>query len=212
METSKQTIRNLMRRRRLALGHRSVLDSGLSVARRVVELAEFRAADSLVAYAPTRNEVPTAAIIDSAHAAGKAVFLPRLLDGALGLARHDPGRPLRKGAFGIGEPQGPTVAEIGTRPLVLIPLVAFDRAGTRLGNGGGHYDRAAASWPRSATKVGLAYAMQESVSLPRDPWDAPLDMVVTESEVVRCGAGVGIGKCPPDVGSAPRRGAEEVGP
>jgi 5-formyltetrahydrofolate cyclo-ligase len=73
--------------------------------------------------------------------------------------------------------------------IILVPMLAFDRTGTRLGQGGGHYDRALATAELSMKrqgqrllKVGIAWSIQEMVALPREPWDVALDGVLTEKE------------------------------
>jgi 5-formyltetrahydrofolate cyclo-ligase len=87
--------------------------------------------------------------------------------------------PLVIGPYGIRQPapEAPRVAP----DLILAPLVGFDRAMNRLGQGGGHYDRAFAAHP-DAFRLGLAWSAQEVEALPVDSWDVPLHAVVTEKE------------------------------
>jgi 5-formyltetrahydrofolate cyclo-ligase len=95
------------------------------------------------------------------------------------------GDDMRPDAFGMLAPveSAPSV----TPTLVLTPLLAFDRRGGRLGQGGGHYDRIFAELkPKGAIAVGLAFAAQEVERVPSGPLDAKLDWVVTEKEAVRC--------------------------
>jgi len=186
METSKQTIRSRMRRQRAAVPSADANTAAALIARRVALLDEFQRADVLVAYAATGGEVPATGLIALALARQLPVLLPRMNAQRMELAPYGPGDRLRVGAYGIAEPWRPAVAALGERPLIVLPLLAFDRHGTRLGRGGGHYDRAATSWPPTATRVGLAYSFQECELLPRDTWDAPLDLVVTEARVLRC--------------------------
>ena len=68
-----------------------------------------------------------------------------------------------------------------TPDIVLTPLVGFDRRGTRLGQGAGHYDRAFAAHP-AAWRVGIAWSVQEVDALPADAWDVPLHAIATERE------------------------------
>jgi 5-formyltetrahydrofolate cyclo-ligase len=109
-----------------------------------------------------------------------------------------PGLPLRFRAWRpdvalVPGPFGALVPEAGEeiRPQVLIvPLVAFDRTGLRLGYGGGYYDRTLALLRARGPvhAVGFAYAAQEAPALPSEATDLPLDAVVTEEEVVACAA------------------------
>jgi 5-formyltetrahydrofolate cyclo-ligase len=96
-----------------------------------------------------------------------------------------PGGELRRNRFGIGEPRGPRLPW-RRLDLVLLPLVAFDAGGGRLGMGGGFYDRTFAAlrarrgqWQRPAL-VGLAHGFQRVAALPREAWDVPLAAVATE--------------------------------
>jgi 5-formyltetrahydrofolate cyclo-ligase len=121
---------------------------------------------------------------------GHPLALPRL-DGS--------GRPLRflawragdvldAGAFGLMEPQ-PAQPEL-LPDLVLVPLLAFDRQGGRLGYGKGYYDRTLAklrAGPRPPVAIGLAFADQEVADVPTGPHDVALDAVVTEHALLRCG-------------------------
>lgn len=96
----------------------------------------------------------------------------------------EPGAPLVSGGFGTLVPEAGAWVE----PLVLVvPLVAFDRRGGRLGYGGGFYDRTLAGLRERGpvTAIGFAWAAQEDAGLPLEPTDAPLDLVVTEAEVIR---------------------------
>lgn len=95
-----------------------------------------------------------------------------------------PGEALETGAYGTCHPP-PAAAEVQPS-LVLVPLVAFDRAGGRLGYGGGFYDR---TLPRlraaqTVVAIGLAHGVQELAAVPREPHDQPLDWLATEAEIL----------------------------
>lgn len=95
------------------------------------------------------------------------------------------GDSFRLGPLGIPEPL--STAPLASPDVLLVPLVGFDRRGHRLGQGAGFYDRTLATL-RSQKKilaVGLAYAAQEAEVIPVEPHDAPLDAIVTETEVIR---------------------------
>lgn len=73
--------------------------------------------------------------------------------------------------------------------MIFLPLVAFDRTGTRLGMGGGYYDRSLARQSTTKTRplrVGLAHSIQEVTQLERQAWDIPLDLIATERELIVC--------------------------
>jgi 5-formyltetrahydrofolate cyclo-ligase len=85
--------------------------------------------------------------------------------------------------FGIREPRDGAPCRLPSVEIVFMPLVAYDRTGTRLGMGGGFYDRmlGQSGNARRPLRVGVAYALQEEPSLPRDSWDIPLDAIVNEN-------------------------------
>jgi 5-formyltetrahydrofolate cyclo-ligase len=92
--------------------------------------------------------------------------------------RHwTPGDPLVRSALGFDQPTADAAARVPD--VILVPLVGFDSALNRLGQGAGHYDRAFAAWP-SAHRIGIAWSCQKIDAVPIDPWDMPLDAVLTE--------------------------------
>ena len=98
-------------------------------------------------------------------------------------------QPLENAPFGLAQPPD-TAAELEP-DLLIVPLLAFDRAGDRLGYGAGYYDLTLAALRRRkpVLAVGVAYAAQEVERVPRDPWDEPLDWIVTEQFAMRIGQG-----------------------
>lgn len=190
MDGTKYTIRQLMRRRRRALPAAVIAAAGEAVLRRLRGFAPYRDARLVVAYVPSDNEIPTAPLIDDGLAAGKRVFLPRLVDRRMTFAEYTAGMVLRAGPFGIPEPTGePYEVRDQAKVIVLLPLLAWDATGRRLGRGGGHYDRTLREAPGSATLVGLGYAFQQRAALPEDPWDVRVHYVITEQGLVCCRSG-----------------------
>jgi 5-formyltetrahydrofolate cyclo-ligase len=94
------------------------------------------------------------------------------------------GEPLAAGVWGIREPE-PAAPEVAP-DILIVPLLAFDRAGQRVGYGAGYYDRtiAALRVRQPVLAIGLAFAAQEIAAVPATPHDAPLDLVLTEREVI----------------------------
>jgi len=94
------------------------------------------------------------------------------------------GAPLAAGVWGIREPM-PDAAEVAP-DILIVPLLAFDRRGFRLGYGAGYYDMTitALRAQKPVTAVGIAYSMQEVPEVPTTPRDACLDFVLTEQEVI----------------------------
>jgi len=141
----------------------------------------------IVGYWPTGSEIDPRPLLLALHASGVRLLLPRIAvrGGPMLFRRWEPDDPLTPDAYGAPAP----VAGAALEPrLLLVPLLAFDRTGGRLGQGGGHYDRVLAQLkPNGALAVGLAFAAQEMPAVPREPHDQALDWVVTEREAIRCG-------------------------
>ncbi|MBP7253339.1 MAG: 5-formyltetrahydrofolate cyclo-ligase [Alphaproteobacteria bacterium] len=120
--------------------------------------------------------------------AGYDLALPVVLGRGHPLAfrRYRPGDDLTKGVLEVMEPL-PT-APILVPKILLLPLLAFDRQGNRLGYGGGYYDRTVALLRREASilAIGIAFAQQECPDIPVGGTDAPLDWIVTEQECLYC--------------------------
>lgn len=156
---------------------------GASAGRLSEVLAGYRGVP-LAGYMPIRSEIDPLPAMAEAAAHG-VVGVPVIAGKArpLRFARWEPGAELRDGPFGARIP----VREEPVEPEILIvPLVAFDLRGNRLGYGGGFYDRTLARLRarRATLAIGFAYDAQEAEDLPLEPTDERLDMVVTESRVL----------------------------
>ena len=135
----------------------------------------------VASYVPIGGEADPRPLEQAALAAECTLALPHVVDRAtpLRFLRWTPGGLLKSGPFGLRQPahDGEPVAP----DLVLTPLVAFDRALNRLGQGAGHYDRAFAAFP-AAMRIGVAWSVQRIDGLTADPWDVPLHAIATEQE------------------------------
>lgn len=141
--------------------------------------ARFVRGAVVASYLPIAGEIDPAPLVGAARAAGCRIALPHVIDQPTPIRFLSADGPLVAGPFGLTQP--PADAEPLDPALILTPLVAFDRAGNRLGWGAGHYDRAFAQHP-NAWRVGLAWSVQEVGALTPDPWDVPLHAIVTELE------------------------------
>jgi 5-formyltetrahydrofolate cyclo-ligase len=152
----------------------------------ILSLEELEHARTVASYSAVGYEVPTDGLRHALEDRGVRVALPRVAEGALVLHQIAPGQTPSPGYRGIPEPDAdhPRVSpeEID---LFVVPGVLFDRLGNRLGRGGGHYDRLLAAARPDANRVGLCYADHVVDSVPVEPWDAPVDVVVTDREVIR---------------------------
>lgn len=125
-------------------------------------------------YAPLGSEISPLAAIEEARAIGRIVAFPAFANPAKPF-KFRAGDPLEPGPFGIMQPR--SSAPVVEPDLVLIPLIATDGSGTRLGRGKGHYDRALTHLKKSGARlIGIGWALQRMVdTIPADAWDVPLD-------------------------------------
>jgi len=180
-------LRRESRRRRNAIPERAARSA--AICERVATLPAYRSARVLHCYLPIRSEVDTRPLLLTALARGTGVVVPVVRPDVNELAHSWvaslAAEDLEVGTFGTLQPRLLQPAEVGVWDLVIVPLLAFDRAGYRLGYGKGFYDRLLTSAP--ATTIGLAFAAQEAPHIPHEPHDMPLDLIVTEDEVIAAG-------------------------
>lgn len=182
LEAAKADARMLMRAERAAI---EAGDASLKLIENFpLELARL---SPVAGYWPVGGEIDGRPLLAALAKAGRTVALPRMETRA-GPARFlawRGGEALTADAFGVPSPPS-NGADLSPR-LLLVPLLAFDRAGGRLGQGGGHYDRIISLYrAHGAIAVGLAFAEQEMDLVPTGPHDAHLDWVVTPSAAIRC--------------------------
>ncbi len=169
-----------LRRRQLPPFRRRLANRALS--RHLVTLPAYRRARSLAIYWPADGEADVRGLAAHAWSCGKRLYLPVVgHDGAMRFAPWLPTGVLRRNRYGIPEPIGGRRRVPAARlDMLIMPLVVFDARGNRLGMGGGYYDRAIAGSRRRPVLVGAAFSLQRAQAIPAQPWDIPLDMVVTE--------------------------------
>ena len=157
---------------------------------RILTLDAWQAATEILCYCAVRSELDTRLLLEDAWARGVRLLLPRCVPtqpGVMDVACACDAADLQPGAFNIPEPDPARCPAVGacTPDVAVLPGVAFDRAGRRLGYGGGYYDRLlTAGQARPGLCIGLCFSVQLVDALPADPWDAPVHVIVTESEVV----------------------------
>jgi 5-formyltetrahydrofolate cyclo-ligase len=131
-------------------------------------------------YAPLGSEISPQAAMEEARAVGRIVAFPAF-DNPAKPFKFRAGDPLQPGPFGIMQPK--RSAPVVEPDLVLVPLIAIDERGTRLGRGKGHYDRALVRLRKMHTQlIGVGWALQRLAdTIPTDEWDVPLDGFVSPS-------------------------------
>ncbi len=184
-------IRQQYRQRRRALSPRQQTRNARLLQQRLDSLLAFRSRLKIGAYLAEQGEISLDLWIATTR---QRVFVPKLyepLEPRLRFAELTPQTRWQHNRFGIAEPVAHWGQTVHPRQLdiVLVPLMAFDRQGNRLGMGGGYYDRSLAfrcarkHWVRPRL-IGVAHSCQQHPSLPYQPWDVPLDLILTEQEVI----------------------------
>ncbi|MCR4443072.1 MAG: 5-formyltetrahydrofolate cyclo-ligase [Peptococcaceae bacterium] len=185
----KKSLRQKMQEMRQSLTALEIETKSRQAASLLLQLSEYRLARTLLAYLPIRGEVDTIPLIITAWQQQKRVVVPTCLPGRrLALSELRSLDELAAGTFGIPEPKAEFLRKVppGQVDLALLPGVAFDLSGGRLGYGGGYYDRFLGSLRPGCPKIGLAYEFQLVSVLPAEEHDLPVDMVVTDRQVYRC--------------------------
>ena len=157
----------------------------------VLHLHEYVRARGVACYVSKDSEVNTRTLIRTALDQEKRVLVPVVKSGDIDLffsEVKDLGKELAAGTFGILEPKPEFVRPVGLDAvdLMFVPGIVWDKDGYRLGWGRGYFDRAMKKLPEHVRSAGLAFNMQLINRVPRDQFDVPVDMVVTESRVIRC--------------------------
>jgi 5-formyltetrahydrofolate cyclo-ligase len=196
LREEKRALRRAMAEQRDALAPALRAALAARAAEVFLEMPEARQARTVAGFVSTRSEIDTQPLLDSLRQRGIDVVLPRvstgLLPPRLRFHRADNRSDLVFGIFGLLEPR-PEAPEVAAHDidLFMVPGLAFDRRGTRVGYGGGYYDELAAyvrAHPdaTAARFVGVAFDFQLLDACPTGEWDVPLDSVVTDERVVRC--------------------------
>jgi len=183
----KQALRAEARRRRVALPEKELLSR--AIWKRLLALPEYERARRVVLYIDHRSEVRTWPYLSDVWRSGRQIAVPYCEGGRLGLFRLEHVDELEPGALGILEPRLELRQDSGrairleASDLLIIPGVAFDRQGGRIGQGAGYYDRLLASAPAGAAFVGVAFQCQLVEAIPLLPHDVRMHKVVTENTV-----------------------------
>jgi 5-formyltetrahydrofolate cyclo-ligase len=193
MPSDNRTLRARKRQLRNQLGCREQSAHAAGLARQVCRLQTFLNSDRVACYLANDGEIDPVNIIHAAWGMRKKVYLPVLspFQRKLYFAPYQAGMHMHVNRFGIAEPACSPVNWVTAwqLDLMMLPLVAFDDSGNRLGMGGGFYDRSLAyRQSRTHSKpalIGLAHELQHEQALATNSWDIPLDMIATEERVIR---------------------------
>ena len=191
MLSSQAPLRRRIRQQRRMLSPRVRQHAGRAVMRHMRRYHVWQRAQHVGVYLDDFGEVPTRALLELAHACGKQVYVPvvRAFDQRLQFCpiqrAHWQRVRMARHRLGMLQPQHQRGVSVQQLDLLIVPLVAVDQRGIRLGMGGGFYDRTLAHAYTRPHRVGLGYAFQQVPLLSAQPWDQALDALVTPHKIIR---------------------------
>lgn len=177
----KNRIRKEIMAKRNALSKEEIESKSEIIYQRVIVHPAFQNADLVFAYIDAKNEVQTRLLIEYAWKSGKKVAVPKVHGEIMKFYLITSYEDLEPGCFGIQEPKE-TCEEVlipMENSLVIMPGVAFDRQGNRIGYGKGYYDKYFSAYP-DVYKIAIAFEVQIVPMVPADEFDVKADIVMTE--------------------------------
>jgi len=154
------------------------------IKRRLFNDKDFQAAETIMFYVSKDYEVDTRRMIGEALALGKRVVVPvtdRVNKDLILSEINNPEAELQKGAFGIDEPKKECIRTVSVKDIdmIIVPGIAFDADGNRIGHGGGYFDRFLKDLPKKIPTIGLAFDFQLIGRIKALTWDVPVTRVVS---------------------------------
>jgi 5-formyltetrahydrofolate cyclo-ligase len=188
----KQTLKQKILQKRKSLSKEKITEKSRLIRKNLYSLEEFKKAKNILFYVSFGNEVGTRKTIkDLLAKKEKKVIVPYVLKNypILQVSELKDFNWLEPKTFGIPEPKELYIREFSHKKLdlVIIPGIVFDKKGYRIGYGHGYYDRFLKTLNKNVKKVGLAFELQLVDEIPEEKHDVPVDIVVTEKRVLKCG-------------------------
>ena len=159
--------------------------SGL-VAERLLDVIDRLAPRTVMLFASFGSEIDTRGMIEAVDRAGRRIALPVVAGRDLRAVAFRPGDPVRVARYGAPEPEAAGELPAEAIDVVVVPGLAFDRQGYRVGYGRGYYDRFLTRTRPDARRIGIAFSAQTVADVPHGPSDRPVDCLITETETVCC--------------------------
>ena len=183
----KRSLRSQLLAKRRALSHDSWRESSRAAQLNLLSLDEYDRSDCIALYAPAHNEADTGLILTTSFQAGKRVLYPAVCGHHMVFRHVERIEELQEGAFGILEPCATGVDhQADEADMIVVPGVAFDLTGHRIGYGKGFYDRFLHHPGCRAHLVGLCHDFQLTAGeIPADVHDIPMEIVVSDKRIIR---------------------------
>ena len=178
---NKEDIRRQVKARKSLLNEKERVEAARRVFDFLEKTAAFMLSEHILMYRSLDDELSTREFIDRWHER-KKFYLPRVNGVNLDILPYDRSR-LHLGAFNIEEPDGDDTVDFSSIELVIVPGVAYDRRGNRVGRGKGFYDRLLSN--TGAVTIGVAYDFQLYDEIEPDEFDIPVQYVITEKGIIK---------------------------
>ena len=189
MQKVKNELRKTARLKRKHIDKKEFLDE--RIAQKLFNLDEYKNAETVLIYVSLDEEIKTDGIINTALKSGKKVAVPFCKDsfGNMEFYLIKSLSQLKVGSFNVREPDINNCEALNdfSNSIIIVPAMMYDRNGYRLGYGKGYYDRFLSQYEKTA--VGLCYDEMIVSEIPRDKYDKSVDIIVTQSNVIKCNNG-----------------------
>ncbi|SHI70327.1 5-formyltetrahydrofolate cyclo-ligase [Geosporobacter subterraneus DSM 17957] len=187
----KKELRKETQNRRGMLSEGEILEKSSAIAQKLKAFPAYQAAQNVMVYIDFRGEVKTGEIIQDLISSHKRAIVPICVPKTREMILShlkNPAEELAEGTFGVFEPKEEYIRPVAPDEidLVIVPGVAFDRKGYRIGYGGGYYDRFFEKLPKKIPAVALAFDLQLVEKVPAEVFDQAVDYIITESEIIQC--------------------------
>ena len=180
----KHDLRTEIKTKLASLGEEGLKEKSAALELRFLESPEFNVADSILVYISFQKEPETREVIKKALALKKKVYAPKVEGDFICVCELHSLDNLKPGKFGIHEPSGETKCDVREFDLVIVPGLAFDLHGNRLGRGGGFYDRLLSS--TNAEFIAFAFEEQIVPAIPTLEHDIKVHKIFTDKRVIEC--------------------------
>ena len=174
MMTKQQLRQQIRRQKQLHAG-----DDSDVIIEKLKKNPHLTSAQTILLYSALPDEVQTQRLMDELVCQGKTILLPKVInDTDMELRHYTNAKDLSHGAYGIKEPSGELFTEYAAIDVAIIPGMAFDREGHRLGRGKGYYDRFLSQLTSKTYKIGVCFPWQQIDNVPTDANDIAMDDVI----------------------------------
>ncbi len=189
IQEKKREIRNIITTQMNSIPFETINEKSSDIENRLFEFANFIESRIILLYVNSSIQVKTESIIKKCYGIDKIVVLPAFIPSSFSMKLYkvdDPDKNLKQGSRGIPEPDQDKnkIVPIDRIDIAIIPSVALDEKGGRIGSGEGYYDRIIPQLPITTRKVGLAFESQIIQQVPMESHDKHIDIIITEKRII----------------------------